>query len=59
MTLMPKLVKKFMTNMVSNKKPCLSSKNVDIKPISISRNWLFLFLVPFLVPSWKISYLIA
>ena len=50
-------VDRFNKNTVSNKKPHLSSENVDIKPFSRSRNWLFLFLVPFLVPSWKINYL--
>lgn len=44
-------------NMVSNNQPHLLLKNVDTKPFPRNWNWLFLFLVPFLVPSWKTNLL--
>ncbi|ETJ03576.1 MAG: hypothetical protein Q616_SPPC01146G0010, partial [Streptococcus parasanguinis DORA_23_24] len=42
-------------NTVSNKKPHNELKNVEIKAFSKKLELAFFFLVPFLVPSWKIS----
>ena len=44
-------------NTVSNNQPHLLLKNVDTKPFPRNWIWLFLFLVPFLVPSWKTNLL--
>lgn len=56
-TLAPTEINRLLDNMVSNNQPHLLLKNVDTKPFPRNWNWLFLFLVPFLVPSWKTNLL--